>query len=67
MVLVCHCNTVRAEEIRSEVRLGATTPEMVALRCGAGSRCGGCISAVEVVIADETARAANDTLADARN
>jgi bacterioferritin-associated ferredoxin len=52
-VIVCSCHVVRAEEIRSEVRLGATTVDEVADRCGAGSRCGGCRRAVECLIADE--------------
>jgi bacterioferritin-associated ferredoxin len=55
-VIVCHCHAVRAEEIRTEVRLGAETVEVVGARCGAGTRCGGCIPAVEAVIADEHAR-----------
>lgn len=55
-MIVCHCRTVRAEEIRSEVRLGAETVEVVSARCGAGSRCGGCIPAVEAVIVDEAVR-----------
>lgn len=55
-MIVCHCNAVRAEEIRTEVRLGAETVEVVAARCGAGTRCGGCIPAVEAVILDEVAR-----------
>lgn len=55
-MIVCHCHAVRAEEIRTEVRLGAETVEVVGARCGAGTRCGGCIPAVEAVVADELAR-----------
>ncbi|HSP03691.1 MAG TPA: (2Fe-2S)-binding protein [Acidimicrobiales bacterium] len=55
-MIVCHCHAVRAEEIRTEVRLGAETVEVVGARCGAGTRCGGCIPALEAVIADEQAR-----------
>jgi len=55
-VIVCHCHAVRAEEIRSEVRLGAETVELVGLRCAAGTRCGGCRGGIEAVIADELAR-----------
>lgn len=55
-MIVCHCNAVRAEEIRSEVRLGATTVEVVAMRCAASNRCGGCRPAVEAVVADELVR-----------
>ena len=55
-MIVCHCRAVRAEEIRSEVRLGAETVELVADRCGAATRCGGCVPAVESLIADEVLR-----------
>lgn len=54
---MCQCNVVRADEIRSEVRLGATTVAEVALRCGASNRCGGCGPAVELIVADELQRA----------
>ena len=60
-MIVCHCHAVRAEEIRSEVRLGAETVEVVGARCGAGTRCGGCIPAVEAIIADELLRASTAT------
>lgn len=55
-MIVCHCHAVRAEEIRTEVRLGAETVEVVGARCGAGTRCGGCIPAIAAVVADELAR-----------
>ena len=56
-VIVCACNVVRDDEIRSEVRLGAETLELVATRCGAGARCGGCRPAVADIIVDEVRRA----------
>jgi bacterioferritin-associated ferredoxin len=55
-VIVCHCHAVRAEEIRSEVRLGAATVEVVGMRCAAATRCGGCRPAVEALVADELVR-----------
>jgi bacterioferritin-associated ferredoxin len=64
-VIVCHCYAVRAEEIRTEVRLGAATVEVVGARCGAGTRCGGCVPAVEAVVADEAFRSVS--AAPARN
>lgn len=64
-MIVCHCRAVRAEEIRTEVRLGAETVEVVGARCGAGTKCGGCIPAVAAVIADELLRA--DVAVPARN
>ncbi len=62
-MIVCHCHAVRAEEIRTEVRLGAETVEVVSMRCAAASRCGGCRPAVEAVVADEVARMRTATLA----
>lgn len=55
-MIVCHCHAVRAEEIRSEVRLGADTVDVVGMRCGAGTRCRGCVPAVEAVLVDEQVR-----------
>ncbi|MFP5578720.1 MAG: (2Fe-2S)-binding protein [Acidimicrobiia bacterium] len=55
-MIVCHCHAVRAEEIRTEVRLGAETVELIGVRCGASTGCGGCRPAVEAVLADEQAR-----------
>ena len=55
-MIVCHCHAVRADEIRTEVRLGAESVELVSMRCAAASRCGGCRPAVEAVVADEVAR-----------
>lgn len=57
VVIVCHCMVVRDHEIRSEVRLGADTVELVSERCGASTRCGNCETAVAEVVIDETARA----------
>lgn len=57
-MIVCSCHVVRAEDIRTEVRLGATTADDIAARCQAGTRCGGCRTAVECVVADELDRAA---------
>jgi len=56
-VIVCHCHAVRADDIRGEVRLGAETVELVSARCAAASRCGGCLPAVEAIVADELVRA----------
>jgi bacterioferritin-associated ferredoxin len=56
-VIACHCHAVRADEIRTEVRLGAESVELIGARCHAGTRCGGCIPAVEAIVCDELARA----------
>lgn len=64
-VIVCACNVVRDDEIRTEVRLGASTVGEVAMGCGAGARCGGCRPLVADLVADEQARAMHSTPAGA--
>ena len=62
-MIVCHCHAVRADDIRSEVRLGAESVELVSARCGAASRCGGCRPAVEALIVDERVRSSDAAVA----
>lgn len=49
-MIVCHCEAVNHRTIEKVIDAGASTPEEVAERCGAGSRCGSCRMAVEVLI-----------------
>lgn len=44
---VCHCRGVSDRTVAACIAGGARTSEEVALRCGAGGRCGGCIPLVE--------------------
>ncbi len=60
-MIVCSCKVVRADEIRTEVRLGAETVELVAERCGAASKCGNCADAVNCLILDEMTRMVEGT------
>lgn len=55
-MIVCHCKVIRDDDIRSEVRLGAEVIEVVAARCGATTRCGGCRPVVEAIVNDELLR-----------
>ena len=50
-VMVCHCEAVNDVVIRDEIAAGALDPEALAARCGAGSRCGGCVTVVERLLA----------------
>jgi len=50
-VMVCHCEAVNDVAIRDEIAAGALDPDALADRCGAGSRCGGCVSVVEQLLA----------------
>ena len=52
-MLVCHCKSVSAREIRTAVRGGARSRTEVASACDAGSRCGGCVEAVQEIVSSE--------------
>ena len=54
MALLCHCRLVSDRRIIAELSDGATTVAEVQERCGAATRCGGCLPAVEVLIAAAT-------------
>ena len=41
-MVVCHCHGVNDRQIRDEIAGGATDPDELGERCGAGSSCGGC-------------------------
>jgi bacterioferritin-associated ferredoxin len=45
-MIVCHCLAVSSRAVQQAVASGALDLEEVAQRCGAGSRCGGCRSAI---------------------
>lgn len=66
-MIVCSCHVIRDDEIRSEVRLGATTVDEVGQRCGAGMRCGGCRHSVECLVIDEIERAARSVAVGTRD
>jgi bacterioferritin-associated ferredoxin len=51
MALVCHCERVSDRTIRAKIRHGADDVKAVARRCGAGGGCGGCIPAIEALLA----------------
>jgi bacterioferritin-associated ferredoxin len=56
-MVVCHCEAVNDERIRAEVRSGAISLTELALRCRAGSVCGGCLPLVAEVVDEERAQA----------
>lgn len=49
-MLLCSCTRATERAIRNAILAGAETPEQVAERCRAGSRCGGCIPAIEALL-----------------
>ena len=50
-MVVCHCKAVTDRAIRTAVESGALTSADIALHCGAGSRCGGCVETIESLLA----------------
>lgn len=55
-MVVCHCRAVNDATIRAEIEQGALTPDEVADRCGAGSRCGGCRPVIDELVDELLAR-----------
>lgn len=45
-MLICHCQQVNDQIIRTAIRAGASQPDELTRRCGAGGRCGGCLPAL---------------------
>jgi len=48
---VCHCRAVTDRHICEAIEAGACDSETVSRRCGAGGACGGCIPAVQALLA----------------
>ncbi len=59
-MIVCHCNVVRADEVRDEVSNGASSVRDIVAGCGVGGDCGGCLPRIEALItsSDATGRCA---------
>ncbi|MEM7322961.1 MAG: (2Fe-2S)-binding protein [Actinomycetota bacterium] len=50
-MLICHCKTVNDAAIRNLLQAGRLTVADIAAQCGAGTDCGGCIDAIEDLLA----------------
>jgi bacterioferritin-associated ferredoxin len=53
---VCLCKAVTDQQIRLAVRSGARSLPEIALRCRAGTGCGGCAAELCRILEDELAR-----------
>ncbi len=51
MALICHCRLVSDHRVIAELDDGASTVDDVKARCGAATRCGGCLPAIEMLLA----------------
>lgn len=54
-MLICHCRAVNDRAIRDAIAAGARRPEELALGCGAGGACGGCIPTLLELFAEHSA------------
>ena len=54
-MIVCHCEVVRARTIERVIRRGATSVEQIGEECRAGTRCGGCHTALCDMLEDAEA------------
>jgi bacterioferritin-associated ferredoxin len=50
-VIVCHCEEVTQRTIKHAINDGAASVSQVSALCGAGRNCGGCIDAIEELLA----------------
>jgi bacterioferritin-associated ferredoxin len=50
-MVICHCEAVNDRVIRAEIEAGALHVDEVAERCGAGTRCGSCVTVIEAMLA----------------
>jgi bacterioferritin-associated ferredoxin len=51
-VYICHCRGVTDGRVRCAIEEGAREAAEVARRCGAGTRCGGCLPALQALLAE---------------
>jgi bacterioferritin-associated ferredoxin len=49
-VLICHCKAVNDRTLNAAIAAGARGADDLARMCGAGSRCGGCLPALEALL-----------------
>jgi bacterioferritin-associated ferredoxin len=50
MAVICHCRLVSDRRVLAEIEAGACSLAEVQERCGAATRCGGCLPAVELLV-----------------
>ncbi len=50
-MFICHCRRVTDQRICAAIEAGAHDPAALASRCGAGGGCGGCLPALQALLA----------------
>lgn len=51
-MIVCHCEVVSDRDVRAHIASGAHDLDQLTDGCGVAGRCGGCIPAVEDLLAE---------------
>jgi bacterioferritin-associated ferredoxin len=59
-MIVCHCRAVSDRAIRAEIELGAAREDELTERCGAGGHCGGCLPALQRLLAQHDCPSATE-------
>ena len=49
---ICHCRAVTDQGLRAALADGARDPVDLGRRCGAGTGCGGCLPALQALLAE---------------
>jgi bacterioferritin-associated ferredoxin len=49
-MVICHCRRVSSSVIEAAIAGGAATVADVTGRCGAGGRCGSCVTSIEALL-----------------
>jgi len=49
-MIVCHCKRVQSSTIETVIAAGAACSEDVSNLCGAGTRCGSCLSTIDALL-----------------
>lgn len=60
-MLICHCQAVNDQTIRTAILAGACEPHELTRLCGAGGRCGGCLPALLELLDEVDAAAPKST------
>ena len=51
-MVVCHCRVVNDRAVQEAVQAGARDVTTIGALCSAGTRCGGCVPALEALLDD---------------
>jgi bacterioferritin-associated ferredoxin len=54
-MLVCHCKAVFERRVREAIAAGARSEFDVAIACGAGTGCGGCVPSITRLLLEAAA------------